>query len=104
MGTDPIYPLVIKTDNTTGASISITQYNNLTPSILGVNEEIAALRMALRGINVTAPEEIVIDNIERFLALGDAFCRHGQCIFWIHVLPGPVLAGLQGLRMRPGCR
>ncbi len=65
-----IYPLVIKTDNTTGASISITQYNNLTPSILGVNVEIAALRMALRGLNVTAPEEMVIDNMNGFLLSG----------------------------------
>ena len=68
-----IYPLVITTNNTTGASISITQYNNLTPSILGVNEEIAALRMALRGINVTAPEEIVIDNMNGFLLSGMPF-------------------------------
>ena len=68
-----IYPLVITTDNTTGASISITQYNNLTPSILGVNEEIAALRMALRGINVTAPEEIAIDNMNGFLLSGMPF-------------------------------
>ncbi len=65
-----IYPLVIKTDNTTGASISITQYNNLTPSILGVNEEIAAMHMALRGINVTAPEDMVIDNMDGFLLSG----------------------------------
>ncbi len=68
-----IYPLVITTDNTTGASISITQYNNLTTSILGVNEEIAALRMALRGINVTAPEEMVIDNMNGFLLSGMPF-------------------------------
>ena len=73
-----IYPLVITTDNTTGASISITQYNNLTPSILGVNEEIAALRMALRGINVTAPEEMVIDNMNGFLLSGMPFTGMGN--------------------------
>jgi hypothetical protein len=73
-----IYPLVITTDNTTGASISITQYNNLTPSILGVNEEIAALRMALRGINVTAPEEMVIDNMNGFLLSGMPFAGMGN--------------------------
>jgi hypothetical protein len=73
-----IYPLVIKTDNATGASISITQYNNLTPSILGVNEEIAALRMALRGINVTAPEEMVIDNMNGFLLSGMPFAGMGN--------------------------
>jgi hypothetical protein len=73
-----IYPLVIKTDNTTGASISITQYNNLTPSILGVNEEITALRMALRGINVTAPEGMVIDNRNGFLLSGMPFAGMGN--------------------------
>jgi hypothetical protein len=73
-----IYPLVIKTDNTTGASISITQYNNLTPSILGVNEEIAALRMALRGINVTAPEKMAIDNKNGFLLSGIPFTGTGN--------------------------
>ena len=73
-----IFPLVITTDNTTGASISITQYNNLTPSILGLNEEIAALRMSLRGINVTAPEELVIDNINGFLLSGIPFTGMGN--------------------------
>jgi hypothetical protein len=65
-----IYPLVIATDNTTGASISITQYNNKTVSSLEVNEEIAGLRMALSGFNVTAPEEIAIDNRTGFLISG----------------------------------
>jgi len=73
-----IYSLVIKTDNTTGASISITQYNNLTPSILGANVDIAALRMALRGINVTAPEEMVIDNMNGFLLSGIPFTGMGN--------------------------
>jgi hypothetical protein len=73
-----IYPLVITTDNTTGASISITQYNNLTPSILGANVEIAALRMTLRGINVTAPEEMVIDNMNGFLLSGIPFTGMGN--------------------------
>jgi hypothetical protein len=68
-----IYPLVIATNNTTGASISVTQYNNLTTSILGVNEEIATLRMVLRGINVSAPEEMVIDNMKGFLLSGMPF-------------------------------
>ena len=68
-----IYPLVIATDNTTGASISITHYNNLTTSTLDVNEEIAALRMALRGINATSPVEMVIDNVSGFLISGMPF-------------------------------
>jgi len=73
-----VYPLIIATDNTTGASISITQYNNLTTSTLDMNEEITALRMALRGINVTAPEEVVIDNMSGFLISGMPFADMGN--------------------------
>lgn len=68
-----IYPIVIVTDNMTGASISITQYNNLTDSTLQVSEEITALRMALRGINTTAAEEQVIDGKNGFLISGLPF-------------------------------
>src|SRR5664279_2331558 len=73
-----IYPLVISTNNTTGASISIIQYNNLTISTLGVNEEIAGLRMALRGINVTAPEKMTIDKMNGFRLSGMSFAGMGN--------------------------
>ena len=65
-----IYPIVIVTDNLTGATISITKYNNLTDSTLQVSEEITALRMAVRGINTTAAEERVIDGRNGFLISG----------------------------------
>ncbi len=68
-----VYTLVTATDNTTGASIGITKYKNLTTSTLETNEEIAALRMALGGINVTAPVEQVIDNNSGFLLSGRPF-------------------------------
>ena len=68
-----IYPIVIVTDNMTGASISITQYNNLTDSTPQVNEEITALRMALRGVNTTAAEEQLIDGKNGFLISGVPF-------------------------------
>jgi hypothetical protein len=73
-----IYPLVIKTDNTTGASISITQYNNLTTSTMGVNEEIVALRMAFKGINVTAPVKRIIDSRNGFMLSGMPFAGIGN--------------------------
>ncbi len=68
-----IYPVVVVTDNMTGASISITKYSNLTDSTLQVSEEITALRMALRGINTTASEEQVIDGKNGFLISGVPF-------------------------------
>ena len=73
-----IYPLVISTNNTTGASISIIQYNNLTTSTLGENEETAGLRMALRGINVTAPEKMTIDKMNGFRLSGMPFAGMGN--------------------------
>jgi hypothetical protein len=76
--TATVYPLVITTNNTTGASISITQYNNLTTSTLEVNEETAGLRMALRGINATAPKKITIDNMSGFLLSGMPFTGMGN--------------------------
>ncbi len=76
--TATVYPLVITTNNTTGASISITQYNNLTTSTLEVNEETAGLRMALRGINATAPKKITIDNMNGFRLSGMPFTGMGN--------------------------
>jgi hypothetical protein len=73
-----VYPLVITTNNTTGASISVTQYNNLTTSTLDVNEVTAGLRMALRGINATAPKRITIDNRNGFRLSGMPFTGMGN--------------------------
>jgi hypothetical protein len=84
-----VYTLVISTDNTTGTSIGITKYKNLTTSTLETNEEIAALRMALSGINVTAPVEQVIDNKNGFLLSGTPFAG------MVNVPPGTVFQEAQ---------
>jgi hypothetical protein len=76
--TATVYPLVITTNNTTGASISITQYNNLSTSTLEVKEETAGLRMALSGINVTAPKKMLIDSMNGFLLSGMPFPGMGN--------------------------
>ena len=68
-----IYPLVVMTDNSTGASISITEYKNLTDSTMQSNEENTALRMALRGINATTPVARVIDGKNGYLISGAPF-------------------------------
>ncbi len=68
-----IYPIVIATDNATGASISITEYKNLTDSTRQSNEENTALRMALRGINATAPVARVIDGKNGYSISGGPF-------------------------------
>lgn len=102
-----IYPLVVMTDNSTGASISITEYKNLTDSTLQSNEENTALRMALRGINATAPVERVIDGKNGYLISGAPFSSmssappglmfyHAQ--YWLdsdNCQCGPISAGMK---------
>jgi hypothetical protein len=68
-----IYPMVVMTDNSTGASVSITEYKNLTDSTMQSNEENTALRMALRGINATTPVARVIDGKNGYLISGAPF-------------------------------
>lgn len=102
-----IYPLVVMTDNSTGASISITEYKNLTDSTLQSNQENTALRMALRGINATAPVERVIDGKNGYLISGSPFSSmsgmppglmfyHAQ--YWLdsnNCQCGPISAGMK---------
>ncbi len=64
------YPLVISTDNKTGASLSLIQYNKPAISTLDINEEILALRMALSGINATSIQPMTIDGKDGFLITG----------------------------------
>jgi hypothetical protein len=48
-----IYSMRIATDDTTGASIGITEYKNKTDATLDVAKQLTAMGMALRGLNVT---------------------------------------------------
>jgi hypothetical protein len=66
-----VYPLLIVTDNNTGASVIVTEYSELTDSTMVLNEEVAALRLALtRGINVTEKQEMDIDGASGFVLSG----------------------------------
>jgi hypothetical protein len=68
-----VYPFLIQTDNSTGASISITEYKEPKDSTMLINEEVTSLRMALRGINATAPVEQMIDGNQGFVISGVPF-------------------------------
>lgn len=66
-----IYPLLIVTDNNTGASITVTEYKELQDSSLALNQEVSALRLALyRAINVTESQETTIDGVNGFVMSG----------------------------------
>jgi hypothetical protein len=65
------YPLLIVTDNNTGASITITENNMLQDSSMKLNREVAALRLILyKGINVTESNEMTIDGADGFVLSG----------------------------------
>ncbi len=65
-----IYSLRIATDDTTGASIGITEYNNKTDATLDVAKQLTAMGMALRGLNVTSIDDQMIDGKEGFIIAG----------------------------------
>ena len=66
-----VYPLLIVTDNNTGASVTITENNELQDSSMGLNREVSALRLILyKGINVTESDEMDIDGADGFVLSG----------------------------------
>jgi len=69
-----VYPLLIKTNETTGASITVTEYKELQDSTVEMNAQNTRLQMlALRGINATAPTEQIIDDNKGFVISGMPF-------------------------------
>jgi hypothetical protein len=65
--------LTIVTNNETGATIGITQYNNLTDSTVVVGKTIRSMNMILSGLNVSSsPVDMVIDDKPGFVITGVA--------------------------------
>jgi hypothetical protein len=64
------YSISITTDNDTGAGIGITEYKNLTDATLSMGKQIIYMDMALRGLNVTNPEDKTIDGKKGFVIVG----------------------------------
>lgn len=67
------YVLVVKTDNTTGASINVNEYKSpvdSTPQMQGV---LTLWSMRARGINATVPMNQTIDGKNGFLIYGAPF-------------------------------
>jgi hypothetical protein len=65
-----VYPLIINTNNATGALIRITEYNNPVDSTLVMRGSLALMNMRESGINVTVPESLTVDGKEGFLISG----------------------------------
>jgi len=99
-----VTPLMIKTDNSTWASISITEYKTPVDSTLGMQSALAFWQTRARGINATAPANMTIDGKDGFLFSGVPFpgsnAPAGYKLFQAQYWPdskqcecGPVSAG-----------
>jgi hypothetical protein len=62
-----VYPLLIGTNNSTGASIAITEYKSPMDSTIQMQEALTFYRLATRGLNATAPMNQTIDGKNGFL-------------------------------------
>ena len=67
------YQMIIFTDNTTSASISVTEYKALTDATLDVHKSLMPMNMILQGLNVTNVEDKTIDSKEGILVTSVPF-------------------------------
>jgi hypothetical protein len=65
-----IYPMVINTDNATGALIRIVKYNQPVDSTLLMRGSLTLSTMRNSGINATIPENLIVDGKQGFLISG----------------------------------
>jgi hypothetical protein len=68
-----VYNLALFVDNSTGASIAITEYAQPTDATLQVLKSLNALSMMLRGLNTTNMEDLSIDGKDGFLLTTEPF-------------------------------
>jgi hypothetical protein len=97
-----ISPLLIKTDNSTYASVVITEYKNSIDSTLQMQEALNFYKMRERGINATIPSNMTIGGNDGFLITGVPFTgtnapagfKAFQAQYWLDSKSyGPVSAG-----------
>jgi len=109
------YLLTIVTNNETGATIGITQYNNLTDSTVIVGKTIRSMSMILSGLNVSsAPVDMIIDSKPGFVITGIATVPAGapnagtqvalyEASYWLDSIDcecGPVSVGRTNVVVR----
>ncbi len=73
MGTAKAYQMGLFVDNSTYASIGITEYAELTDATLMVFKSMLPMSMMLQGLNITNVEDMAIDGKEGFLVSGEPF-------------------------------
>jgi hypothetical protein len=96
------YPLLIMTDNQTGARIFITEYRNITDATMNTAKNIVRLTTLLRGFNVTSVDDRTIDGYPGFLVTGSNEAvpnemKFYEAMFWLDSQScecGPVSVGM----------
>ena len=97
-----INSLLIKTDNSTYALVSITEYKNPIDSTLQMQGALAFWKMRVSGINATIPTNMTIDGKDGYLVSGEPFpgsnapagFKEFQAQYWLDSKSyGPVSAG-----------
>jgi hypothetical protein len=73
METANAYQMGLFVDNSTYASIGITEYAQLTDATLMVFKSMLPMSMMLQGLNVTNVEDIAIDGKEGFMVTSEPF-------------------------------
>jgi hypothetical protein len=71
MGTAKAYQMGLFVDNSTYASVGITEYSELTDSTLMVFKSMLPMSMMLQGLNVTNVEDMTVDGKESFLVTSE---------------------------------
>ena len=96
------YRLLIKTDDSTAASISVTKYDEITDATTSAHEAVVPMYlMVYRGINVTSIDDMTIDNQPGFLVSGVKYVKGNvvnfyEAMYWLKSLDcecGPVKFG-----------
>ncbi|OPY52755.1 MAG: hypothetical protein A4E49_01707 [Methanosaeta sp. PtaU1.Bin112] len=103
METANAYQMGLFVDNSTYASVSITEYVDLTDSTLMVFKSMLPMSMMLQGLNVTNVEDMTIDGKEGFLvtsepmeAIAGAPSKVYRAMYWMDSQDcdcGPVSVG-----------
>jgi len=96
------YPLLIMTDNLTGARIFITEYKDLTDATMDTTKNIVRLTTLLRGFNVTSVDDMTIDGHPGFLVTGSDEAvpnemKFYEAMYWLDSQScecGPVSVGM----------
>jgi hypothetical protein len=86
------YQMRIFTDNSTNAIISINKYKDLTDATLSTGKQIMSMGMFIQGLNVTKPEDKMIDGKKGFVIMGTPFTAEGakpsdikiyRAVYWL---------------------